>query len=140
MADLFQTNSQARAVAPFTADKCTIQWGGEVAGAMNVTVAYSQQVNRRRTIGNKQVMLWASLPNGQITIGRLMASNAAGIFGAPGWNACKPGSITLQVAGCEGSVSYTASDAIVTQYQVTAEAEGLTVIDNIVIEFVQLSR
>ena len=140
MADLFQTNSQARAVAPFTADKCTIQWGGEIAGAMNVTVSYAQQINRRRTIGNKQAMLWASLPNGQITIGRLMATDAGAIFGAPGWNACAPGAVTLQVAGCDGSVSYTASDAIVTQYQVSAEAEGLTVIDNVVLEFLTLSR
>jgi hypothetical protein len=140
MADLFQTNSQARAVAPFTADKCTIQWGGEIAGAMNVTVSYAQQINRRRTIGNKQAMLWASLPNGQITIGRLMATDAGSLFGAPGWNACSPGAVTLQVAGCDGSVSYTASDAIVTQYQVSAEAEGLTVMDNVVLEFLTLSR
>jgi hypothetical protein len=138
MADIFQTNAEVAAVAPFTADKCAIIWGDNVAGAMNVTVSYAQQVNRRRTIGNKQAMLWATLPNGQITVGRLMAENAGAIFSAQGWNACNPGPITLQVAGCKGALNYTALSAIVTQYQVSVEAEGLTVMDNIVIEFLSL--
>jgi hypothetical protein len=139
MADMFQRKSSTFE-APYTADKCIINWGGQLNTANNVTIAYSQQVNRRRTIGNVKAMLWASLPNGQITIQRLMSPDGEQLFGAAGWSACTPGKITLKVAGCKGGSTFKANDCIVTQYQVQLETEGLTVVDNIVIEFLELIR
>jgi len=128
--------------APITADKCKLEWGGIVSAAMQVQISYSQQVQRRRTIGNEEAAIWATFPSGQITIARLLTSTANDIFGKEGWDACKPAdSITFSMAGCgEGNMKLTAKNCIVSQYSVAAEAEGLTVVDNIVIEFLHLEN
>jgi len=139
MADLFGFDSHNIAT-PLTADKATIQWGGIVTGAIQVQVSYSQQINRRRTIGNKDAVIYASMPNGQITIQRLLTSDANGLYSAPGWSACNPGSVSVSLGSCQGGgSSFTATGCVVSQFQVQAEAESLTVMDNVVIEFLQLS-
>lgn len=132
---------------PFTADKATIDWGGPLSSAMNVTLSYSQAVQRRRTIGNKDVIIYASQPLGQITIARLLTEDASNLFSQPGWRACDPPA-TIKLTfrgGCADEVStqgkdltLTAVGCLVSQFQIQAEAEGLTVIDNVVIEFLQL--
>jgi len=129
---------------PLTADKAILMWGGGiVTGATNIAINYAQQVNRRRTIGNKSAIIWASMPSGQITMQRLLTTDTAGLFSAPGWRACQPGQIILDLAGaCTGGVSagsYTATGCIVSQFAIQAEAESLTVMDNVTIEFLQLS-
>ena len=142
MADLFKREG-GDYKAPITADRCTISWdGGPVTAALQVSINYAQQVQRRRTIGNKEAAIWATFPQGQITIQRMLTDSAAEIFGKPGWDACKPAStVTFTMAGCNGGgPTLTASDCIVTQYSVSAESEGLTVVDNIVIEFLKLSQ
>jgi hypothetical protein len=139
MADLFGHDA-AQIKAPLTADKCTISWGGIITGAVQVSVAYSQQVNRRRTIGNKDAVIWATMPSGQITIQRLLTGDSGALLQSDGWNACKPGRITMNLGGCDGNAgSYTATGCVVTQFQISAEAESLTVMDNVVVEFLQLS-
>ncbi len=141
MADLFGFGNQS-IKTPLTADKATIQWGGVVTGAVQVNISYAQQVNRRRTIGNKAAVIWAAMPSGQITIQRLLTTDAAALFSSPGWNACTPGTITLTLGGgCGGGngPTFTATGCVVSQFSVTAEAESLTVMDNVVIEFLQLT-
>lgn len=139
MADLFGFDYHNIAT-PLTADKATIQWGGVVTGAIQISVSYAQQINRRRTIGNKDAVIFASMPNGQITIQRLLTNNASGLYASPGWSACNPGSISVSFGSCKGGgTSFTAVGCVVSQFQVQAEAESLTVMDNVVIEFLQLS-
>ena len=142
MADIFGFEDYIPGT-PLTADKATIQWDkGLVTGATQVSISYAQQVNRRRTIGNKSAIIWASLPNGQITIQRLLTTDTQGLFSAAGWNACNPGAILIDFGGgCDksGGVTYTALGCIVSQFSVQAEAESLTVMDNVVIEFLQLN-
>jgi len=140
MADLFQ-REQPTAQAPITADRCELTWDGQFAAAMQVSISYQQQVQRRRTIGNKLAALWATFPVGQITIARLLTSAEFDIFGKAGWDACKPGQISFKMGECGGGggSTLTASTCVVTSYNVSAEAEGLTVIDNLVIEFLTLS-
>jgi hypothetical protein len=139
MADLFGFDYH-RIATPLTADRATIQWGGVVTGAIQVSVSYAQQINRRRTIGNQDAVIYASMPNGQITIQRLLTSNASGLYNAPGWSACKPGTVSVALGSCNGGgTGFTASGCVVSQFQVQAEAESLTVMDNVVIEFLQLS-
>jgi hypothetical protein len=142
MADLFGFSDQ-NIKAPLTADKATINWGGGiVTGAIQISVAYAQQVNRRRTIGNKDAVIWAAMPSGQITIQRLLTTDATELFKSPGWKACEPGTITLTLGGgCDstGGVTFTARGCIVSQFSVSAEAESLTVMDNVSIEFLQLT-
>jgi hypothetical protein len=140
MADLFGFGNQS-IKTPLTADKATINWGGIVTGAIQISVSYSQQINRRRTIGNKDAVIWAAMPSGQVTIQRLLTTDAGGLFSAPGWQACNPGTITLTLGGgCDGGggPSLTAMGAVVSQFNVSAEAESLTVMDNVVVEFLQL--
>ena len=85
MADIFGFEDYIPGT-PLTADKATIQWDkGLVTGATQVSISYAQQVNRRRTIGNKSAIIWASLPNGQITIQRLLTTDTQGLFSAAGW-------------------------------------------------------
>lgn len=142
MADLFGF-SESKYQTPLTADKATIEWSGTVTGAVNISIAYNQPINRRRTIGNKDTALWASLPTGQINIQRLLTTNVSALFSSDGWNACKPGTLTLRLAGgCDSKegITFTATNCIVSQYNVSAEAESLTVVDNLVIEFLQLKQ
>lgn len=141
MADLFGFGDQ-NIKTPLTADKATINWGGIVTGATQVTVAYAQQVQRRRTIGNKDAVIYASMPSGQVSVQRLLTTDANALFNSPGWRACEPGTITLTLGGgCAGGggPSFTATGCVVSQFSVTAEAESLTVMDNVTIEFLQLT-
>jgi Na+/glutamate symporter len=141
MADLYGFGDQ-NIKTPLTADKATINWGGIVTGAIQIAVSYAQQVNRRRTIGNKDAVIWAAMPSGQITIQRLMTTDAAGLFSSPGWKATTPGTITLSLGGGTagaGGPTFTATGCVVSQFSVQAEAESLTVMDNVVIEFLQLT-
>jgi hypothetical protein len=143
MADVFHRDN-SNVVQPITADKCTINFGGILAAAIQVQITYSQGVQRRRTIGNKQAILFATYPVGQATIARMIAGNDGGsIFSAPGWDPCNPGQLSFNMAGCGNAGSgynLVAKNCIVTQFSVTAEAEGLTVIDNVVVEFMDLSN
>ena len=103
MSDLFQ-REHTNIVQPVTADKCTITWDGAIAAATNVSISYQQGVQRRRTIGNKQAVIWATYPSGQVTIQRLIADTASQIFGKAAWNACTPGQISFTLAGCGDAV------------------------------------
>jgi hypothetical protein len=140
MADIYNRTTPTPE-APLTADFATISWGdGDIAGASQISIQYAQQVQRRRCIGNQKAMIWAALPSGQITIQRLMTKDAAGLFTKAGFNPCELGTVTLTLKGCANAAgpSYTALGCIVSQYQVSAEAEGLTCVDNVVIDFMQL--
>jgi hypothetical protein len=141
MADLFGFTSQT-IKTPFTADKAIIQWGSVVTGATQVTVSYAQQVNRRRTIGNRDTVIFASQPNGNINIQRLVTNNSSQLFKSDGWSACNPGTITLTLGGCpndKATSTYTATGCVVSQFSITAEAESLSIMDNVVVEFLQLT-
>jgi hypothetical protein len=145
MADLF--NRQDTTIkTPVTADNCLITWGGAIAAAMQVQISYQQQVQRRRTIGNQNAIIYATYPVGQVTIARLIADGGSDIFSATGWSACTPGQISFAMTGGKGSncpangYTLTAKGCVVSQYSLSAEAEGLTVVDNITIEFLELVR
>lgn len=161
MAELFGRKSVIPK-KPITADMCTIIWGdsldtGEgvpngaaVASATNISIQYQQQVTRRRTLGAAEgapiAVIYPSQPVGSMSIQRLICETTEDIFQRPGWNICK-GTAALSISfdgatayeGCntQGSI-YTATGATVTGYSLNAEAEGLTVVDNIQIEFLQL--
>jgi hypothetical protein len=138
MADIYGFKSDS-VQAPFTADKCTVEFGGQIATAVNVTIQYNQQINRRRVVGDQSVLLWASAPQGQASI-QTMVVNKSLKGSGDGWNACKPGRITFTMAGCAGGGStVTCHGAVVSSYSVSAEVEGLTVMENLVIDFVTLS-
>ena len=145
MADLFR-RQDTQIKSPVTADSCVITWGGEVAAAMQVQISYQQQVQRRRTIGNRNAIIYATYPVGQITIARLIAEGAGDIFSKEGWSSCTPGTLTFAMSGGNGSncagagYTLTAKGCIVSSYSLSAEAEGLTVVDNITIEFLELSN
>ncbi len=153
-ADMFK-RYPVKQFKPVTADGCIIRWpASQGAGASNFTSAtnvainYGQQVARRRTLGNDGqhsfAVIYTSQPTGQMTIGRLFAENTFDIFDKPGWNACEIDN-TIDIFFGRGATNcdtvgptYRCKGCVVTQYSVQAEAEGLTVVDNIVIEFLQL--
>lgn len=137
MADLFGF-IESNIVSPVTADRCTISFGGTIAGAVQVSIQYAQQINRRRTVGNQVSILWGAQPQGQATIQKLIIGS--GSVGGQGWSACQPGTVTFNFGGCGGAGgSLTGTGAVVSQYSVTAEAESLTVMDNVVIDFMYMS-
>jgi len=138
MADVF--NKEQTIKQPITADLCSIVWDGEtVTQAMQFQLTYSQQISRRRSIGSEDAIIYGSQPQGQITIARLMCDSSA-LFSSDSWT-CRPGTLTFQTATCEGAggVTYTANGCMVSQYSVTASAEDLTVVDNVVVEFLELT-
>ena len=137
-----------------------------VSGAVNITISYQQQVTRRRTLatagGRPVAVIYPTQPVGSIQIQRLFAdftvqtngassglstSGTHAIFGYPGWNVCN-GTAGLDITfdrksaykDCVGAnpPGFRISGAIVTGFNISAEAEGLTVIDNISIEFLQM--
>jgi hypothetical protein len=138
MADIYGFKSDS-IKAPFTADKCKVSFGGQVGSAVNVTIQFNQQINRRRVVGDANVLLWASAPQGQASIQTMIVDKPLKGSGA-GWNACEVGEVRFDLAGCQsGGGTVTCSGAVVSSYSVSAEVEGLTVMENLVIDFVSLS-
>lgn len=135
MADIYGFSSNV--VTPATADKSTISWGGSVAGAVQVSVAYNQQINKRRQMGNGGAIVWASQPTGQINIQKLVIGGL--VKGQQGFNACNPVTISFNAGGCSGGGGVTATGCVVSSYTITAETDGMTVMENVVIDFVSLS-
>lgn len=136
MADIYGFSSNV--VTPATADKSTISWGGAVAGAVQISVAYNQQINKRRQMGNGGAIVWASQPTGQINIQKLVIGNL--VKGREGFNACTPTTISFNAGSCQaGGGGVTATGCVVSSYTITAETDGMTVMENVVIDFVSLS-
>lgn len=137
MADLYGFSSNVS--TPATADKSTINWNGELAGAVQINIAYNQQINKRRTMGNRGALVWASQPTGQITIQKLIVG--ASVTTLKGFKACEPATISFKTGFCGGQSggSVTATGCVVSSYVVTAETDGMTVMENITIDFVSLS-
>lgn len=136
MADLYGFSSQV--VTPVTADKSTIFWGSELAGVMQFNLSYNQQINKRRSMGNGAAIVWASQPTGQITIQKMIFGGS--ITSLPGFKACNPTSIKFSAKGCNGSSlgNLTAVGCVVMQYAIAAETDGMSVLENVVIDFVAL--
>jgi hypothetical protein len=93
--------------APATADKAILTWDGEVYGAVQVQISYQQQVNRRRTIGGLNTLVWGSSPSGQINIQRLITAGG-GMFDKTGWQTCDLGKVSIDFVGCTKAYSVTA--------------------------------
>lgn len=135
---------------PITADMALVEWGGILATATQLTINYQQGVTMRRTLGTNgknTAVIYPTQPAGQISIARLVADSTENIFDRPGWNTCDGvTTITVSLTGQPTHVDckskggiYTCYGCIATNYSVSAEAEGLTVVDGITISFLQMS-
>jgi hypothetical protein len=139
MADIYGFKSD-NVKAPFTADKCTVQFGdGDIMAAVNVTIQYNQQINRRRVVGDKTLLVWASAPTGQASIQTMVVDSSIKGSGK-GWTGCDHSTVTFNMSGCNGGgATITCTGAVVSSYSVSAEVEGLTVMENLVIDFLSLT-
>ncbi len=151
--DIFKKNTSTIAT-PRTADNAFINWGGIVTAALNINIGYNRGVSRHRTIGNQKAVLVTTQPAGQISIARIVTTDAAELFNRPGWDGCLPAELSLTLNGCTGTTSdaagnaievtavtpiqYTATGALVSGFNISMEAEGVTIIDNVTIDFLQL--
>jgi hypothetical protein len=81
--------------------------------------------------------VWASQPTGQINIQKLVIGSL--VKGQTGFNACSPTTISFNASGCGGGGGVTATGCVVSSYTITAETDGMTVMENVVIDFVSLS-
>ena len=148
--DIFQ-RQQYTTAKPITADMILIDWGGgEITQASNIQIQVDQQVTRRYSLGtNGQnvAVIYPGRPIGRMTIQRLYADKSASqdIFSLPGWNACNPTTITIQLDGASALSNCTVTGgtfqltgAIVTSYGLSGDADSLQVVDNITVEFMQL--
>ena len=134
---------------PITADMVLIEWDGLLAQATNISLQYNQPVNRRWTLGTNgknTCVIYPGRPLGSLQIQRLFADDNENIFEKAGWDPCGDlanihilldGSSALENCDAKGG-EYVVRGALVTNYGLAAEAEGLTLIDNINIEFMQL--
>lgn len=140
--------------------------GNIVTGATSISIQYQQQVIRRRTLatssGHPVAVIYPTQPMGGIQISRLFAnlsqslngvatgitSSTHALFDFPGWNICN-GTAAITVSfdgesaytGCTSkNPGYRMTGCTVTSYSISAEAEGLTVVDNVAIEFLQMSQ
>lgn len=144
MADVFGAKQLDLNFAPVTADECLIQFDGKlVASATNFALTYGRSVTRRRSIGNQQAVMIPTQPGGSVSIQRLLTTDMKTLLEGPSWKVCKNGgTITVALgAACDGGkvVTYHCTGCVVTNYAVQGEAEGLTVVDSLTIEFMQLT-
>lgn len=143
MADLFGRDP-VNALNPVTSDQCTLLLdGANLAEAIQVSISYNQSVTRRRAIGGKSAVIYGSQPTGQATIARMLATNGSNIFNSAMWTGCGKGTVTFTPKGCGGTGNfgaYNITGAIVSSYSIQAQAEDLTVVDNITIDFLQLTK
>ncbi len=155
MPDIFGREKQD-VLLPMTTDNAKITIGNEIVYAQNVQITYTQDVQRRRVIGGKGALLIPGQPRGQMSIGIVMvavnsandSANGRGLSpGSPEelWSSCESGG-SIQVefgagpcgaTGSKGKV-YKLTGALVTQYGVSMEAEGMLIQENVVIDFLQL--
>lgn len=139
--DIFQKDT-APIKSPITADKCTVTIGGTVvADAIQFQATYGQNITHRRAIGNKSVIVYGSMPRGQISIARLIAEGSSNILSSDIFS-CTGGTISFKGTSCDtnSSVNYVFRGCLVSNFSISANADDLTVIDNIVIEFVEASE
>lgn len=140
MADIFNKSAQ-EIKAPITADLCTLTIDNEiVADAIQFQCNYSQPINRRRAIGNQVAILYGGMPSGSISISRLITGDSSKILGSKIFS-CTGGEISFSGEACEGggSIRYKARGAMVSNFSLSASADDLTVMDNITVEFLELS-
>jgi len=113
------------AITPVLAHKANVSVGGMSGTAINSNITYQQQVNRRKVIGGAGTLLWACQPGGQATIQRMVTN---------GGSVTMPGYDSPSRASFEGGVSISCEGCVGAQYSVVAEVEGLTIVDNIVLD------
>lgn len=131
---------------PITADRCEIMMDGSPVGqAIQFSLEYSQAVTRRRSIGQKMAVIYAGQPSGRATMARLITTDGTLMTGrGDSWKACSSGTLTFTMKGnpCGEAnakvTKYKATGCIVTSFSLSAQAEDLTVMDNVVIEFLEL--
>ena len=149
MSDIFHRNA-LNIVKPITADMVMIHWDtGIVTQATNFSMHYQQPINKRWTLGNgvgNTVVIYPGRPQGSIQIARLKTATEDEVFQNAGWDPCG-GAATLYIdlngaAALENCTvtggEYVVRGAFVTSYSISGEADGLTLVDNINIEFMQL--
>ena len=89
-------------------------------------------------------VIYGSQPIGQISINRLVADSSYDILSGATFQGCgQNGSVELVLTGnCPGaeSVTFKCTGCIASQFSLSIESEGLTVMDNIVIEFLQMEK
>jgi hypothetical protein len=139
---------------PITADRCIITWDNKtVTQAIQFQMSYGQSVTRRRTIGSNDAVVYGSQPSGQATMARLYVSgDSAALFSTDSWTCGGTGIVTFATGACDsqqgptasggnaGGDTFTARGCMVSQFSISAQAEDLTVVDNVTIEFLQLER
>ena len=128
---------------PITADACAVIWDGKtVSTAINFSLEYSQPVTRRRSIGSQAAIIYGGQPMGRASIGRLLTEKDVP-WDTDSWKNCKSGKIEFQLGGnCAGKNirKFIATGCIVSAFTVQANADDLTVADNVAIEFLELTR
>lgn len=130
---------------------------GILTGATNVNISYQQGVTRRYTLGTRGgrplAVIYPTRPVGTLAISKLFVGPDPGkLFALPGWNICEGTAIiTVRFDGtsaydnCSSASGKTFGGfqllgATVTGYNIGFESEGLTVVDNISVEFLQMIR
>lgn len=141
---------------PLTADRVKLIFSGgngTVYAALTVQAQVQYPVSRRRTLGTDanvvQSFTIVGQPAGKLTIARMFgpAANSAELFATHPFNPCADiSTVTMSfsnqttLSNCASTVNdiYTFYGAIVSAYEITANAEELTVLDNIVVDFSQM--
>lgn len=141
---------------PLTADRVKLVFSGgngTVYAALTVQAQIQYPVSRRRTLGTNanvvQSFTIVGQPAGKLTIARMFgpAAKSADLFATDPFDPCAENStITMlfsnqtTLSNCASTVNdvYKFHGAIVSAYEITANAEELTVLDNIVVDFSQM--
>lgn len=139
MAELFG-REQHEIKGPITGDKVQISIGDQlVADAFQFQLNYNRPIQRRYALGSNTAIIYGGNPMGTISIARLVTGSAKDLLSSVLFE-CLGGDITFSGKDCnEGEINFTARGCVVSGYSLSASSDDLTVMDNISIEFLELT-
>jgi hypothetical protein len=150
MADIFGRN-QYSVGGVFTAESAivTASAGGsswEGALVQNFSANYSQAYNPLYEIGSNKVYRVLGRPQGQITIGSIVALNSSGGVDLSLFNACSSGgemTVSMAPGLCNNGgtgLSMSFSGVFVVSYGVTLNANDMLIQQNVQLAFTSMSK
>lgn len=134
-------NSQIDIQSPIISANGIIDWSSNALTSVGtISIGASRPTTRRHTIGNQIAVIIPGQTAGQIQFSRLEVDDSTDIFSLPGWDGCSFATISVTFSSCDGgSITLVASGCTVSAYGISADAESNTIMDNVSVDFMQLS-
>lgn len=143
MADLFGYSRSGNAIGEVASNEfCTVNIGGKLALAQNVSTSYTQKIDEVRALGDSNIYWVPGRPSGQISISKLVGTG--GFFS--GWNPGACGvinglSVSLGGGACfKGSGSLSFTGAVAETFSLEMNSQNQTISESCQIKVATISK